>query len=254
MKRLNKNVPERISQAWEDKTLTREQLDYAACDAYASLVIYKHLQQFDIPRWLPPTLTPGTPVLLYNSDNTTVIAEGQISTHHQVHDGGTKTNKIQVYDGINITPIKAIININQIHVPGALISSHGKRALTSFGPVPFALICLRSHLQSFNPAASPHKMTASTPNQGSNPIRPSRLADIDELEPDDSGTISVGYLLTSNLSTPSSEVPQSVDAKCASIGEKILGPEPKLQPNESEFDSTLHSNVSKDPFHIFNMF
>jgi ribonuclease D len=29
-KQLNKNVPERISQAWEDMTLTEEQLNYAA--------------------------------------------------------------------------------------------------------------------------------------------------------------------------------------------------------------------------------
>jgi len=29
-KRLNKNVPEHISQAWEDMTLTEEQLNYAA--------------------------------------------------------------------------------------------------------------------------------------------------------------------------------------------------------------------------------
>jgi len=51
-----------------------------------------------------------------------------------------------------------------------------------------------------------------------------------------------------------SEVPQSVDAKCASIGEKILGPEPELQPDEPEFDSMLCSCVLKDPFHVFNMF
>lgn len=258
-KRLNKNVPERISQAWEDKALTRAQLDYAACDAYASLIIYGHLQQFNIPHQLPPTLIPGTPVLLFNTDNTTVVAEGRISS---------SVNGSRAYDGINITPTKAIIDIDQVLVPGALISSHRKRALISFGPVPFTLVCLRSHLRSFNPTSSPptsspptsspHANTsAPNPSQDGNPIRPSSPANIEELEPDDSGVVSVGDLLTNDLSTSSessSPVPQSIDAKCASIGEKILGPEPKIQPDEPEFDSTLHSRVLKDPFHVFNMF
>lgn len=260
MKRLNKNVPERISQAWEDKTLTRAQLDYAARDAYASLLIYEHLQQFDIPRRLPPALIPGTPVLLFNSDNTTVVAEGRIasrsSLQSQTHNDAATSNMDDsrvYYDGINITSTKAIVDIDQVLVPGALISSHRKRALISFGRVPFTLVCLRSHLRSFNPASSPH-IKASAPNQGGNLIRPSSPAHINDPEPDDSGINSIGDLLASNLSAPSSEVPQSVDAKCASIGEKILGPEPEIQPDEPEFDSTLHSRVLKDPFHVFNMF
>ena len=98
-KRLNKNVPERISQAWEDITLTHDQLNYAAHDAYASLVIYQHLSTIDVPHHLPSCLSALVPVLLYNSDNTLVIAEGQISTHF---------NESQ-HDGINITSTKTII-------------------------------------------------------------------------------------------------------------------------------------------------
>jgi len=49
-KRLNKNVSERISQSWEDTTLTQEQLNYAACDAYASLLLYQYLSKVDFPQ------------------------------------------------------------------------------------------------------------------------------------------------------------------------------------------------------------
>ncbi|KIM48835.1 hypothetical protein M413DRAFT_59520 [Hebeloma cylindrosporum] len=58
-KRLNKNVPERISPAWEDATLTQQQLDYASRDVYASLLIYRHLSTLDVPQRLGPSLTPS---------------------------------------------------------------------------------------------------------------------------------------------------------------------------------------------------
>ena len=76
-KRLNKNIPECISQAWEDMTLTEEQLNYAARDAYASLAIHQYLSTVDFPRRLPEKLTALVPVLLYNADNMVVIDSSQ---------------------------------------------------------------------------------------------------------------------------------------------------------------------------------
>jgi len=76
-KRLNKNVLERLSNAWEDDILTSEQLQYAARDASASSTIYHKLRALDIPQPLPAgSLTNPTPILLYSADNTTVIAQG----------------------------------------------------------------------------------------------------------------------------------------------------------------------------------
>ena len=76
--------------------LTSEQLQYAARDASASLMIYHKLQILNVPQPLPPgSLTSLTPVLLYSADNTTVIAQGQIAVNHLLKPS---------YDTINITP------------------------------------------------------------------------------------------------------------------------------------------------------
>ncbi|KIM43648.1 hypothetical protein M413DRAFT_25977 [Hebeloma cylindrosporum] len=80
-KRLNKNVPERISEAWENEVLTENQIAYAACDAYACLCIYEKLSTIETPQPLPPQPVPATPILLLNADNTTVIACGEILRH-----------------------------------------------------------------------------------------------------------------------------------------------------------------------------
>jgi len=48
-KRLNKNVTERMSMAWENRELTEAQINYAACDVYVSLLLYNELSKFSIP-------------------------------------------------------------------------------------------------------------------------------------------------------------------------------------------------------------
>ena len=156
-------------------TLTEEQLNYAARDAYASLEIYQHLSMIEVPCCLHANLTALAPVLFYNADNTVVIAEGQISIH--LEDAQ--------YDGINITPTKTVIDILKVLVPGAIVSSHKKRALNSFGPVPFTVVALRSHLRSFNPATSLQENTTysqdhTLPDPETLPSQP--LAPLDEPE------------------------------------------------------------------------
>jgi len=84
LKCLDKNVSKRISQAWEDRNLMLEQLLYAAKDAVVSLLLYLGLSKLDCPCPLPEYLAASMPVLLFSADNTTVIAEGQISA--RLHD------------------------------------------------------------------------------------------------------------------------------------------------------------------------
>jgi len=55
-KRLNKNVSERTSMAWERSALSAEQIRYAACDAYVSLSIYLALLKVSAPQPLPTDL------------------------------------------------------------------------------------------------------------------------------------------------------------------------------------------------------
>ena len=234
--------------------MTDDQLNYAARDAYASLVIHQHLSTIDVPRHLPSRLTALVPVLFYNSDNTVVIAEGQISTHF---------NESR-HDGINITPTKTVINILKVLVPGAIISSHAKRALNSFGPVPFSVVALRSHLRTFNPmssfqinAPSQHDSSSNSTSDAGTHVTNSSVH-LEEPEPSDdsAAAVPIGDLFASDLSPtqPSaSNISLSADPASAALGEKILGPEPEMS-DEPEFDLTLRSRVLKDPFHVFNMF
>ena len=230
-------------------TLTKEQLNYAARDAYASLAIHQYLSAIDFPRRLPKSLTALVPVLLYNADNTVVIAEGQISVHFSDAQ----------YDGFNITPSKTVIDVLKVLVPGGLVTSHAKCALNSFGPVPFTAIALRSHLRTFDPTTS-FRVHENSGGQDSNFPDPKTLpslpsAHLAEPEPSDDAAVPVGDLLVSDLldPLPLDLTNTSVDAASAALGEKILEPEHEIS-NEPEFDSTLRSRVLKDPFHVFIMF
>jgi hypothetical protein len=179
-----------------------------------------------------------------------VIAEGQISAHF---------GDVQ-YDGINITPTKMVTDVLKVLVPGAIVSSHAKRALNSFGPVPFTIVFLRSHLQTFNPATSfrendVYGLGSNLPlSEMLGPLAPPSL---EEPEHGDDAAVPIGNLLSSDLPDPlepsTSDILLSVDAACAALREKILGPEQEIL-DEPEFDSTLRSRVLKDPFHVFNMF
>ena len=93
--------------------LTNEQLQYAAKDAFVSLRIYKELMKIDVPHPLPTFLHPFMPILLYSNDNTTIIAEAQISPH--LND--------RMYDGINITATRTAVEIYKVLVP-ELSSQH----------------------------------------------------------------------------------------------------------------------------------
>lgn len=188
------------------------------------------------------------PVLLYNADNTVVIAEGQVSAH--LDDGR--------YDGINITSSRTVIDVLKVLVPGALVTSHAKRALNSFGPVPFSVVALRSHLWSFNPATSFHQESSNSPDPAILPSLSSAPLSLEEPEPSNDAAVPVGDLLTGALPDPSSLAPTdadnllSVDAASAALGEKILGPEQEIL-HEPEFDSTIRSRVLKDPFHVLSL-
>ena len=235
-KRLNKNVSERISQAWEDKNLTSEQKLYAAKDAVVSLLVYRELSKLDCPKLLPDSLHPFIPVLLLSADNMTVIAEGQISIHLTACR----------YDDINVTRTRTVIDILKVLVPGAKIKTHKDHSLESFGPPPFSVVCLKSHLRTFDPTAIPTVPPPTIPHaQGSStaPV-PALVPDEDEQE-----FASIGDLLNSDLSGPVlSDALRHPDPASAALGDAILGPNP------DSWDPTIHSRVLKDPWHIFHMF
>jgi 3'-5' exonuclease len=252
-KRLNKNVSERLSNAWEDDVLSSEQLQYAARDASASLTIYHKLQILDVPQPLPAgSLTSPTPVLLYSADNTTVIAQGQIAVNHILRPS---------YDTINITPTRTVIDVLEVLVPGAVVTTHRKQALSTFGPAPFSVVCLRSHLRSFNPAQLPlapkppqslslqDGQSTSESRFGRN-IDDSAEAVLEDLVTENDG-IPIGGLLLNDLADPPKDLPHIIDGASAALGMKLIGTIPKAP---ETWDNQIRSRVLKDPFHVFNMF
>ena len=270
-KRLNKNVSERISQSWENEELTQQQLRYAAMDAYASLQvydkssqksykgsvpnqrstclcrIYEALAKIHAPCSLPDNACPLIPVLLYGDDRKTIIAAGQLSPH--MND--------RSLDGINITPSRTVVDITQLCQPGAMVSSHHKKPLNSFGNTPFSIVCLRSHCHTYDPTSLHlpvpfmQQRKTSTPNpvdvdqpstssQGHLPI----------LEDGTDDDTSIGHIIMDNITTTEStlDYPREADATSHATGNAILGTDPE------KWDNLLRSRVLKDPFHVFNMF
>lgn len=114
-RRLNKNVLERMSTAWEQHKLTEEQIRYAACNAYAPLLLYHALSMLDVPKKLVE-LIPCTPILLYNADSTTIIARGRLAA--EVHP--------KSFENISLSASHIIVEILEVYVPAAIISSHKK--------------------------------------------------------------------------------------------------------------------------------
>ncbi|PPR06280.1 hypothetical protein CVT24_000821 [Panaeolus cyanescens] len=275
-KQLSKNVSERVSNAWEQPFLTPEQQQYAAIDAFVPLLVYHELTKYSVPQRLPPNLIPHTPVLLLHTDNVSIIATGHLSPN--LHD--------QSYDGINLTATRTLIEVTNILVPGAIISTHHKRPLESFGSAPFSVVCLRSHLRVFDPSTFATFKSPQCESQPSHPlvspsivVQPTSTNSSDELyssmhNPSQGGPEAlqsvesidcnmtafssdengVGDLLIASDEefgnvTQSAQL-SSIDNQNRQLGEEIL------QPSASQhikWDRTVRSRVIKDVFHVFNM-
>ena len=252
-----------LSAAWENVTLSSEQLSYAADDVYAPLMSYEKLSKLTVLKPLPSEPIPMTPVLLYNTDNTVLIASGHVSSHFNGED----------INGVKIGWIHTGVNISKVYVPAAIISSHHKQALKSFGPPPFSVVCLRSHLCVYDPLSS-HLLTTNSdaingqptdvdivmepvtaPNIGivSNGDGDSMAGDDDDLKPSEG----VGHLLhdapnmigSTELETDVISSSKEVDHNSQAFGQQIFS----TLRNSETWDDTLQSHVLKDVFHVFNM-
>ncbi len=287
-RRLNKAVPERVSTAWENHELTKEQLSYAALDAYACLRIYEELAKVSVPGPLPSkaTLIPSLPVLLYHADNTRVIASGTVST--RAADAR--------YDNINITPTRTVMTVEEVLIPGALVTTHHNRALRLFGPPPFDVVCLRSHLRTKPmrpdavpsvkvpesprpqlpsvplrsslepPNQAPSGMSFDSDSEDSNPVMPisnegssdtSSIAAAlyDQEGPDDpSGNGSEELSLESAPTHPRD--PQDLSNYERDAAGDIHARELEASSQESiisGWEAPIRSRVLKDAWHVFNM-
>ncbi|GLB45618.1 putative essential for the formation of DNA replication focal centers [Lyophyllum shimeji] len=259
--RLNKNVVERVSTAWEDEELTREQIRYAAMDVHASLSIYDALMRLPIPQPLSEKPVMGAPILLLGNDRTCVLARGTVSPHV----------KNTSYAGINLTPSRSVIEVHEVLVPGAFIcnGTSQKRSLNSYGTPPFHVVCLRNHLRHSLPPADmalSHTPPISQPHPDSDPdpspeleasIAPPMATDDSDLLLHDADSGSrFGNLLAEicHPDTDSNSLRQNIsdhipDSESQAEGEHLLG-----SITVDGWVKTIRSRILKDPFHVFNMF
>ncbi|KAF5315639.1 hypothetical protein D9611_004974 [Ephemerocybe angulata] len=269
-KMLRKNISERFSMAWEQDNLTDEQVQYAACDAYAPLLIYQELSKLRVPQPLPSILPPqGTvDVLVYNQDRSTVLASGYISA---------RPFPIE-FDNIHLTPTRALVTITEVRVPGALLTSHHDRPLSSFGLPPFQVVCKRTFLRMYDPLSfklpeppQPMSVDAATNETDQQEGEGESLAELGQAYETDDGT---GNLLRQSMGV-GGEVPVDdedgdasagpsgtttarpfVDATSDALGQAMSAKlkRPNTQQSSSDPDyEALKSRVLKDLFHVFNM-
>ncbi|KAJ3568086.1 hypothetical protein NP233_g5942 [Leucocoprinus birnbaumii] len=244
---LDKNTPLCTSQHWENRTLTSDQIMYVAKDAYASLMIYHELMKYPSPSSLSDTTPTYTPILLYTSTaaHANIIAKGRLLC--------SLTDNTVSATHVRITNSQALVEFTKVHVPGAIITSHEKCSLESFGTPPFQLICHRNHLHSFIPVPTPQPQVVSSleiAQSAANTLSklPPLLLFSDDLDLKEPKSLSLGDMLMGNLS----------DQNLADSDSGLSHPQPGASllsgtDTIDSWDDKIHSHVLKDPWHFFYM-
>ncbi|KAJ7214561.1 hypothetical protein GGX14DRAFT_611156 [Mycena pura] len=153
-------------------------------------------------------------------------------------------------ESIKITRTRALIEVTEVVVGGAIITTHGRKSLADFGPTPFKVVCLRSHLRLSSELHLPsaHVATLPRPTSRSSPAPPQ----VDP-GPTEHG---LGALLETELNSAIDHDPTTLkdfagDPQSQAEGAAVLSEALHVWGN---WKSTIRSRVIKDPFHIFNMF
>lgn len=246
---LPKNNAERIATNWGDHELSAAQIQYAASDAYASLMLFEKINAVPIPESVTASTPTQTLVIILSDDNKKVIARGIL--------GAIPSS--QYLGNIHITSTRAVIHVHEVVIPGAKLKIHKNQALSDFGDTPFDIICSRSHLRVDNLSADAHfkspQYTSHSINVSSTggELTVSGLVPFEDRGDDEEDSLEPGLIesafLHEGLNASSTEIENAQpDSESAQIGEKFLGAR-TLEP--SKF--VIRSRVLKDPFHVFNM-
>ncbi|KAJ3816684.1 hypothetical protein F5880DRAFT_1494027, partial [Lentinula raphanica] len=242
------NQAERISSNWDDAELSPSQIEYAARDAYASFLLFQHINGIPLPRPVTAETVLGTPLVILSDDQKKIIAYGDLSS----------SDDTSSLHGINITSSRTVVHITEVLIPGAVLKLHNK-ALAAFGPTPFKIVSLLSRLRiDSNPCSRSRSSSSQQLPTNHLPLNPTLSPSTNE---DDFGTNeqtedpdeALGTLMGSSESaTSSSAVVEGLekDAESVEMGKENLGPR---QLNSDAFANVIRSRVLKDPFHVFNM-
>ena len=247
---LPKDLNTRISTEWSADELTEDQIQYAALDAWASLQIYKKLNSLQVPASVD--FDAGLPteyqVFIYQQDRTTIIARGIISP-----------DSFQSFEGINITRTHVLVQVNDVYVPGAIISLHRDQPLSSFGETPFNLVCRKSQIKTFVEdfiPLSPQPLAPSTLTHRPENVDP--LAELDDSN-SDSPVVQASHSDLENLNISFSDVnalPPTLSASASGAIDQAAAKEISQLLNEltaMPWAPAIRSGVLKDIFHVFHM-
>jgi len=246
---LPKDLNTRISTDWSADTLTEDQIQYAALDAWASLKIYEKLNSLQIPASVDfnSRLPEGYQVFIYQQDRTTIIACGIISPDF-----------FQSFEGINITQTRVLIQVNDVYVPGAIISLHRDQSLSSFGEPPFNLVCRKSQIKTFVEDFIP--LPSSSPALSISTHHTEYLDPLTELgDSDHSPLVQSGHSDLENLNISFSDVnalPPTLSASASGAIDQAAVEEFVQLLNEltaMPWAPAIRSGVLKDIFHVFHM-
>lgn len=218
-KRLNKNVAERTSSWWTNPSLTPEQIQYAALDAYASLQIFNVLNALETPKVVSEIEDQGgvgVPVLLQAGDKRSVVARGRIA--QPLSERG-----------------RAMVTVLEVFQKAARVPNE-RSCLDSYGDTPFTIPYPSNHILTYTPLPPP-------------PSRPDNLEIPQDFE------IPSTDSRTSPDSGQANQAPvdyppgHEVDAASAAFGNRVLGSRPPIR-----WSKLKRSRIVKDVFHAMHMF
>ena len=158
---LSKDADIRVSTSWDSDPLPDAHIHYAALDSYATWAVFCGLSTTlgGVGNVVDASTPGGTAVSLFSSDNSQVVAHGIILPE--------RPTKL---DGVNVTKTRIPVVINEVLVPGHLVSSDllsisESKPLSMFPPPPFELLSKAKHLRmrrSDIPSPTPNDTATST--------------------------------------------------------------------------------------------
>ena len=170
---LSKDPDIRISTSWDSDPLPDAHIHYAALDAYATWAVFCGLSTriSGVGNVVDASTSGGTAVSLLSSDNSQVVAHGIILPE--------RPTKL---DGVNVTKTRVPVVINEVLVPGHLVSSDllsisEAKPLSMFPAPPFELLSKAKHLRmrhSDIPSPTPIDTSTPTSTSSDNAVHPTQ--------------------------------------------------------------------------------